>query len=160
MKSLGEKAYWQRLSTSPEFVIAFLPLESLYSAALEQDPALMDYGVEKRVLIATPLTLITLLLTISHGWRQHAIAQNLDQIRNTGQELYTRLLTMAEHFSKLGNAIERTVETYNQTVGSLERNVLPSARKFHELRPANAGKLDELPEVEGSLRQLDAAKWS
>jgi DNA recombination protein RmuC len=159
VKALGEKAYWQRLATSPEFVIAFLPLESLYSAALEHDPTLMDFGVEKRVLIATPGTLITLLLTISHGWRQHAIAANLDQIRATGQELYTRLLTMATHFSKLGSAIERTVETYNQTVGSLERNVLSSARKFNELRPANAEQLEEVPQVDNTPRRLDATKW-
>jgi DNA recombination protein RmuC len=159
VKALGEKAYWQRLAASPEFVIAFLPLESLYSAALEHDPTLMDFGVEKRVLIATPGTLITLLLTISHGWRQQAIAENLDQIRATGQELYTRLLTMATHFGKLGNAIEKTVETYNQTVGSLERNVLSSARKFSELRPANAGQLEEMPEVDNMPRRLDATKW-
>lgn len=159
IKSLGEKAYWQRLPTSPEFVIAFLPLESLYSAALEHDPTLMDFGVEKRVLIATPGTLITLLLTISHGWRQHAIVENLDQIRATGQELYTRLLTMAGHFSKLGSAIEKTVEAYNQTVGSLEKNVLSSARKFNDLRPANASQLEEVPEVDNAPRRLDASKW-
>jgi DNA recombination protein RmuC len=140
-------------------VIAFLPLESLYSAALEQDPTLMDFGVEKRVLIATPGTLITLLMTISHGWRQHAIAENLDQIRSTGQELYGRLLTMAQHFSKLGGAIERTVETYNQTVGSLERNVLTSARKFNELRPASSESLEEMTEVDKTPRRLDGSKW-
>ena len=159
VKALSEKAYWQRFATSPEFVIAFLPLESLYSAALEQDPALMDFGVEKRVLIATPGTLITLLLTIAHGWRQQMIAENLDQIRSTGQEVYTRLLTMATHFGKLGSAIERTVETYNQTVGSLERNVLSSARKFNELRPANAGQLEEMLELGNTPRRLDASKW-
>jgi DNA recombination protein RmuC len=159
VKALGEKAYWQRFPTSPEFVIAFLPLESLYSAALEQDPALMDFGIEKRVLIATPGTLITLLLTISHGWRQHAIAENLDRIRSTGQELYTRLLTMAQHFSKLGSAIGKTVETYNQTVGSLERNVLTSARKFTELGPVNADQLAEIDELESAPRLLDASKW-
>ena len=159
VKQLSEKAYWARLTTSPEFVIAFLPLESLYSAALEQDPTLMDFGVEKRVLIATPGTLITLLMTISHGWRQHAIAENLDQIRATGQELYGRLLTMAQHFSKLGGAIERTVETYNQTVGSLERNVLTSARKFNELRPASSESLEEMTEVDKTPRRLDGSKW-
>jgi DNA recombination protein RmuC len=159
VKQLSEKAYWARLTTSPEFVIAFLPLESLYSAALEQDPTLMDFGVEKRVLIATPGTLITLLMTISHGWRQHAIAENLDQIRATGQELYGRLLTMAQHFSKLGGAIERTVETYNQTVGSLERNVLTSARKFNELRPASSERLEEMTEVDKTPRRLDGSKW-
>jgi DNA recombination protein RmuC len=159
VKSLGEKAYWERLPGSPEFVIAFLPLESLFSAALEYDPSLLEFGVEKRVLIATPMTLITLLLTISHGWRQQTVAENLDKIRDTGQELYTRLLTMAQHFTKLGGALEKTVETYNQTVGSLERNVLPSARKFKELRPANAGQLEEMAEIDSVPRHLDPAKW-
>ena len=124
IKSLGEKSYWQRLPGSPEFVVAFLPLESLFSAALEHDPTLLDFGMERRVVIATPVTLITLLLTVAHGWRQQMVMENLDKIRDTGTELYTRLLTMSQHFSKLGDAITKTVETYNQTVGSLEKNVL------------------------------------
>jgi DNA recombination protein RmuC len=160
VKSLGEKAYWERLARSPEFVIAFLPLESLFSAALEHDPALLEYSVERRVLIATPTTLITLLLTVAHGWRQQAVTENLDKIRVTGQELYTRLLTMSQHFTRLGESIEKTVETYNQTVGSLERNVLTSARKFRELRPANAPQLEEVDEIETSPRRLDAPKWT
>jgi DNA recombination protein RmuC len=159
VKSLGEKAYWERLPGSPEFVIAFLPLESLFSAALEYDPSLLEFGVEKRVLIATPVTLITLLLTISHGWRQQTVTENLDKIRVTGQELYTRLLTMGQHFMKLGDALEKTVETYNQTVGSLERNVLTSARKFKELRPANADQLEEVNEIDTTPRRLDSTKW-
>ncbi|MGI9074451.1 MAG: DNA recombination protein RmuC, partial [Bryobacteraceae bacterium] len=100
VKSLGEKAYWQRLDCSPEFVVAFLPLESLFSAALENDPTLLDYGVGHRVMIATPVTLISLLLVIAHGWRQQALAENIDKIRTTGLELYTRLLTMSDHFVK------------------------------------------------------------
>jgi len=159
VRSLGEKAYWERLSGSPEFVVAFLPLESLFSAALEHDPALLDYGVERRVLIATPVTLITLLLTVAHGWRQQVTIENLDKIRDTGQELYTRLLTMGQHFTKLGDAIAKTVDTYNQTVGSLEKNVLTSARKFKDLRPANAGQLEEVTEIEASPRRLDGGKW-
>jgi len=115
--------------------------------------------VERRVLIATPTTLITLLLTVAHGWHQQAIAQNLEKIQLTGQELYQRLLTMSQHFSKLGDAIGKTVETYNQTVGSLEKNVLTSARKFKELSPANAPQLEEVGEVELSPRRLDNAKW-
>ncbi|HEY3937853.1 MAG TPA: DNA recombination protein RmuC [Bryobacteraceae bacterium] len=160
VRSLGEKAYWERLGCSPEFVIAFLPLESLFSAALEHDPTLLEFSVERRVLIATPVTLITLLLTIAHGWRQQTVAENLDKIRSTGQELYTRLLTMGQHFMKLGEAIEKTVETYNQTVGSLERNVLTSARKFRELRPAHAEQIEEVNEIDLSPRRLDGTKWS
>lgn len=158
VKSLGEKAYWQQLPCSPEFVIAFLPLESLFSAALEQDASLLDFGVERRVLIATPTTLITLLLTVAHGWRQQAILENVDKIREAGRELYKRLLTAHEHFSKLGDAIEKTVATYNQTVGSLERTVLPSARKFKELQPANTPDLAEIGTIE-MPRRLDASKW-
>jgi DNA recombination protein RmuC len=159
VKGLGEKSYWERLPCSPEFVVAFLPLESLLSAALEKDPTLIDFAVERRVLIATPMTLISLLLTIAHGWRERATADNLDKIRSTGQELYGRLLMMSQHFARLGDAIEKTVGTYNQTVGSLERNVLPSARKFKDLRPANAEQLEEVRLLDVSPRALDSSKW-
>lgn len=157
VRALSDKSYWQRLPCSPEFVVAFLPLESLFSAALEQDPALLDFGAEKRVMIATPVTLITLLLTVAHGWRQRALAENIDKIRDAGVELYGRLLKMNEHFIKLGDAIGKTVETYNQTVGSIERNVLSSARKFRDLRPAV--EMKEAMEIDVTPRSLDAPKW-
>jgi DNA recombination protein RmuC len=159
VKSLGEKAYWQRLTDSPDFVVAFLPLESLFSAALEHDPALLDFGVEQRVILATPVTLITLLLVVAHGWRQHTIAQGIDKIRETGSELYGRVLKMSEHFERLGDAIDKTVTAFNATVGSLERNVLPSARKMKDLRPASAEQIKEMKEVEPTPRSLDASKW-
>ena len=159
VKSLGDKAYWERLPCAPEFVVAFLPLESLFSAALEQDPELLDYGVKNRVMIATPVTLITLLLAVAQGWRQQALAENIEKIRTSGIELYSRLVTMGQHFVRLGDAIEKTVETYNQTVGSLERNVLSSARKFRELRPATPDQLDEIVEIEPAPRKLDSSKW-
>ncbi len=159
VRSLGEKAYWQRLTCSPEFVIAFLPLESLFGAALENDPTLLDFGVERRVMIATPVSLISLLLVIAHGWRQQALVENVDKIRVAGLDLYSRLLTMSEHFTKLGEAIGKTVATYNQTVGSLEKNVLPSARKFKDLRPAGAQELEELNKIESGPRTLEPSKW-
>jgi DNA recombination protein RmuC len=159
VKSLCDKAYWQRVECSPEFVVAFLPLESLFSAALDHDPELLNFGVERRVLLATPTTLISLLLTVAHGWRQRALAENIDKIRDTGVELYTRLLKMSDNFSKLGNAIERSVEMYNSTVGSLEKNVLPSARKFEDLRPATSDQIEELSEVDVVPRQLHSSKW-
>jgi DNA recombination protein RmuC len=158
IKSLGEKSYWQRLSCSPEFVVAFLPLESLFSAALENEPNLLDFGVGQRVILATPTTLITLLLTVAHGWRQQALAENAEKIRQAGMELYKRLLKAHEHFMKLGDAIERTVNTYNDTVGSLERNVLPSARKFKELHPANSPDLEEINTID-EPRRPDPSKW-
>lgn len=159
VKSLGEKAYWERLPCSPEFVVAFLPLESLFSAALEQDPELLDFGVKHRVMIATPVTLITLLLAVAQGWRQEALTENIEKIRETGLELYTRLLKMNEHFIRLGDAIGRTVDTYNDTVGSLEKNVLTSARKFRELRPASSAQLAEVKDIEKMPRRLDGGKW-
>lgn len=158
VRALGEKAYWQQLPCSPEFVIAFLPLESLFSTALEYDAKLLDFGVERRVMIATPTTLITLLLTVAHGWRQQAIVENVNKIRDAGQDLYKRLLTAHDHFSKLGDAIEKTVSTYNQTVGSLERNILPAARKFKELQPSNAREIEETRTIE-MPRRPDASKW-
>jgi DNA recombination protein RmuC len=159
VKSLGEKAYWERLPCSPEFVVAFLPLESLFSAALETDPTLLDFGVERRVLIATPLTLISLLLTVAHGWRQQGLAENVERIREAGTELYSRMSTMYGHFTKLGEAIEKTVSTYNATVGSLERSVLPSARRLREMRPTQEEALSEIEELESSARKLDGGKW-
>ncbi|MBV9083994.1 MAG: DNA recombination protein RmuC [Acidobacteriaceae bacterium] len=159
VKSLGEKSYWERLPGSPDFVVAFLPLESLFSAALEHEPGLLDAGIERRVVIATPTTLITLLLTVAHGWRQHALSEGAEKIRVLGSELYTRLLTMSDHFARLGEAIGKTVATYNQTVGSLERNVLSSARKLKELRPANSNDLQEVEIIDSTPRSLDQAKW-
>lgn len=159
VKSLGEKAYWERLPCSPEFVVAFLPLESLFSAALEHDPTLIDFGVEKKVLLATPLTLISLLLTVAHGWRQHALAENAERIRETGIELYRRLSTMHSHFGRLGDTIEKTVSAYNDTLGSLEKKVLPQARRFQELRPANTDVIVSREEVEAATRKPDPAKW-
>ena len=159
VKSLGEKRYWERLACSPEFVVAFLPLESLFSAALEHDPALLDFGVSHRVMLATPATLITLLLTVAHGWRQQALAENIEKIRAAGIELYSRLSTMGEHFVRLGDTIEKTVETYNQTVSSLERNVLTSAKRFRELRPATQDRLDDIALIDSVPRRLNEAKW-
>ncbi|MGC2662442.1 MAG: DNA recombination protein RmuC [Bryobacteraceae bacterium] len=159
VKSLGEKAYWQNLECSPDFVVAFLPLESLFSAALEHDPELLDFGVQQRVMLATPVTLISLLLVVAHGWRRQELAENVEKIRDTGLDLYRRVLTMSEHFTKLGDAIERTTEAYNATVGSLEKNVLTSARRLRELGPASAPDLEEPEPVENVRRKLDAAKW-
>ena len=160
VKLLGEKAYWERLPCSPEFVVAFLPLESLFSVAVEHDPALLDFGIEKRVLLATPLTLISLLMTVAHGWRQQALANNIDKVRESGLELYKRLSVMHGHFTKLGDTLEKAVFAYNDTLGSLEKNVLPQARRFQKLRPASVNGSLEGKEVEAAPRRLDPSKWT
>jgi DNA recombination protein RmuC len=133
--------------------------------AVEHDPTLLDFGVEKRVLLATPLTLISLLMTVAHGWRQQALANNIDKVRESGLELNKRLSVMHGHFTKLGDALEKVVFaykavfTYNDTIGSLEKNVLPQPRRFRNLRPANANGSIEGREVEAAARRLDSSKW-
>ncbi len=158
VNSLSEKSYWQQLPCSPEFVVAFLPLESLFSAALEHDPDLLAFAAQNRVVIASPITLITLLLTVSHGWRQQQIADDLKSVAQSGAELYDRLLAMGENFAKLGDAIEKTVSAYNSTVHSMERRVLVSARRLKNLHSATAGDIAEVREVELVPRRMEAGK--
>ena len=148
VKSLSEKAYWQRLPCSPEFVVAFLPLEPLLSAALEYDPELLSFAAQNRVVVASPITLITLLLTVAHGWRQQNIAEELKAVAQTGAELYERLLAMADNFSRLGDAVEKTVSTYNAAVHSLERRVFVSARKLQKFHSATAPQIEQIREIE------------
>ncbi len=140
---LSAKSYWERLSGAPEFVILFLPGEVFYSAALESAPTLIEEGVGKRVLIATPTTLIALLQTIRLGWREERLAENAQKISEQGRILHKNLVTFAEHWATLGKTINKVNDTYNAAVGSLEKRVLPAARKLEDL---GAGSQDAIPE--------------
>ncbi|HEX6309408.1 MAG TPA: DNA recombination protein RmuC [Longimicrobiales bacterium] len=156
IRKLSEKAYWDRLDATPEFVVLFLPGESFYSAALELDPELIEGGVQKQVVLATPTTLIALLRAISYGWRQETITREAQQISSLGRELYTRVRVMAHHFSDMRRALDRTVTSYNKAVSSLEARVLPSARKFRELGAVTTDDIPQLESVDQQARSLQA----
>lgn len=142
---LSSKSYWQQFDHTPEFVVMFLPGEPMFSAALEADPQLIEFGAEHRVLIATPITLIALLRAVAYGWRQEKIAESAQEISKMAQDLYARVNTTAEHFIKLGSNLDRSVKTYNEAIGSLERMVLPQIRK---LREKGIGTQTEIPILE------------
>jgi DNA recombination protein RmuC len=151
---LSKKSYWDALPETPEFVVMFMPGETFLSAALEQDPALIEDGINQQVIIATPTTLIALLRAVAYGWRQETIAESAKTISELGRELYSRLATMTDHFAKVGRGLETAVKSYNETVGSLETRVFPSARKFKEHGIAPAAELSPLNVVERSPRTV------
>ena len=130
---LAEKAYWAALPDSPEFVVLFVPGEAFLAPALEHDPALLEHAYSKRVHLATPTTLVSLLRTAAHAWQQERLTENARAVVSAGQELYSRLGTLGSHVDKLGRTLNTAVTDYNRTVGSLERTLLPSARRMADL---------------------------
>ncbi|MCB1048029.1 MAG: DNA recombination protein RmuC [Calditrichaeota bacterium] len=130
---LSGKAYWNSLEHTPEFVVMFIPGEAFYSAALQQDPTLLEYGSEKRVLLAGPTTLLALLKAASYGWQQEVMTENARRVADTGKELHERLLVFARHFSKVRSGLQSAVDGYNSAVSSFESRVLVSARRIEEL---------------------------
>jgi DNA recombination protein RmuC len=154
MKTLSGKNYWEQFDSTPEFVVMFLPGETFFSAALEQDPGLIEQGVLQRVIPASPTTLIALLKAINYGWNQEKLARNAQQISALGKELHDRLRNLAGHISSVGTGLDRAVESYNKAVGSLESRVLVSARKFAELGASVAEDIPELEPIETTARAL------
>jgi DNA recombination protein RmuC len=159
MTRLSGKNYWEQFEATPEFVIMFLPGETFFSAALEQDPGLIEQGVMQRVIPASPTTLIALLKAVAYGWNQEKLARNAQQISALGKELHDRLRKLAGHITGVGTNLDRAVEAYNQAVGSLENRVLVSARKFAELGTSVAEDIPELEPIETTTRSL-SFDWS
>lgn len=149
VKALGTKQYWRQFDPSPEFVVIFLPGEAFFSAALEQDPDLIQYGSSENVLLATPTTLIALLKAAAYGWRQEAITEQAKEISALGRELYERLTIQTEHFSDVGKSLKRAVDAYNKSIRSMESRVLVTARKFEHLAGDGKKKLpDTMEQIE------------
>ncbi len=154
IRSLSSKAYWAQFAASPEFVIMFIPGDQFLSAAWNEDPNLIEYALSRQIILATPTSFVALLKAVAYGWRQLALADNASDIRELAEDLYSRLSTFVGHMNKLGRQLGSSVENYNRAVGSLERKVLPGARKFVELGVQAKKKMEKLETLDPVPRTM------
>ena len=154
IRTLASKAYWAQFDASPEFVILFIPGDQFLSAALDRDPELIEYALSQQIILATPTSLVALLKAVAYGWRQFALADNAQEIRGLAEELYARLRTFTGHLDKLGRQLAGSVDHYNRAVGSLERKVLPGARRFTELGVHVKQDIEKLETLEPVPRKI------
>jgi DNA recombination protein RmuC len=155
MNRLASMEYWSQFKQSPEFVILFIPGESFLSAALESDTALIEDGIQKKVIIATPTTFIALLRAIAYGWRQEQVTKNAQVISEHARDLYNRMSTLAQHFENIGSNLDKSIVAYNKAVGSLESRVLPSLRRFKELGVTGAQDIPVMEQIDQKPRNLN-----
>ncbi|MHB8744931.1 MAG: DNA recombination protein RmuC [Gammaproteobacteria bacterium] len=155
VRELATKAYWDQFKNAPDFVVLFIPGDQFLSAALDVDPQLLEDALRQKIILATPTSLVALLRAVGYGWRQQALAENAERIRELGAELYKRIATFTEHLARLGRQLEGGVDSYNKAVGSLERQLLPSARRFVELGITPHKELETQRPIEIPLRKLE-----
>lgn len=153
MRELGQKAYWEQFEKAPEFVVMFVPVEASVSAAFVEEPNLLDDALKNKVLIATPVTLLALLKAVAYGWQQQAMSENARQIADEGKELYRRITPFFRHLNDLRRHIDQTVESYNKSIGSLKRMILPSVKRLQELDVGD-DELDEPKTIDKSTQSL------
>lgn len=156
MNALASKSYQEQFASGLEFVVMFVPGESFLAAAMDEDPKLLEDSLQKKVLIASPINLIALLQAVAYGWRQEQVTENAQKISELGRQVYERVRVFVGHLTKLGKSLDASTAAYNDAVGSLERNVLPAARRFRDLGAATGAELGELAEVDRQARPLTA----
>ncbi len=155
IRKLAGKSYWEQFSRSPEFVILFIPGDQFLSAALDEDPELIESALSQQIILATPTSFVALLKAVAYGWRQLSLADNAQEIRQLAEDLYGRLRAFAGHMNKVGKQLASSVEHYNRAVGSLERKVLPGARKFVELGIRPKKEIEQIEPLEALPRTMD-----
>ena len=156
VRQLAQKAYWTQFEQSPDFVVLFIPGDQFLAAAVAEVPSLLEDAIRQHVIVATPTSFVALLKAVAYGWRQNALTENALRIQELGEETYKRLLTFTEHLAKVGRALGQSVEAYNSAVGSLERQVLPGARKFTELGLRPPREIGELAPIDKLARAVIA----
>lgn len=157
--ALSRKAYWEQFPSAPEMVVLFLPGENFFSAAMESDPTLLEYGTERKIILATPTSLISLLKAVFYGWRQQRLAESAAEIADLGRELGKRLADMGGHMDRMGRSLNSAVEHYNRLVATTESRVLVTVRKFHGLEPEGEEPVT-LQQIESAPRNLQAPEWT
>ena len=158
INELADKAYWKQFKNAPDFVILFIPGDQFLTAALDQEPGILENALSRQIILATPTSFVALLRAVGYGWRQEQLAENAEHIKTVGQELYGRLQTFTEHLQKLGRSLDTGLKHYNSAVGSFDSRVLPSARKFNEMGISADKKIEQPNQVETAVRQIESDK--